>query len=319
MTSSAPAKAELGQRVLLGISFKVIGVTIFLIMGALIKTANDIPTGQTVFFRSLFAIIPIAILLAMRGELLQGFKTHQPVKHLLRAIIGVGAMSCMFLALRHLSLADATAIQYATPIIIVVLSALIFKEQVRLFRSIAVLVGVVGVSIIIWPNLSFFDNNMDAGDTRSFGVIVALCGAGLAAGAQLTVRGLVRTESSATIVLYFSLAASAITLLSLPFGWILPSPGQFALLITIGFLGGIGQIFATESYRHADMSIVAPFEYSSLILSILIGYFFFAEVPTSNMIIGGLIVIAAGIAIILRERRLGLERAAARKASTPQG
>lgn len=318
MTTPTSDESKLGQNVMLGIGFKVIAVTLFLIMAAMVKSTKNIPIGELVFFRAFFAMLPIIVLLAFRGDLGRGLATQHLLSHVLRGLLGVTAMACMFLALLNLPLPDATAISYATPLMIVVLSALVFKEEVRAFRWTAVMVGFVGVLIIIWPNLSLVGGESLEG-RRTFGIIVALAGAVMAAGAQATVRKLVQTESSSTIVMYLSITASTLALFTAPFGWIWPDPLQLTLLIGVGVIGGVGQTFLTEAYRNADMSIIAPFEYSSLILSVLIGYFIFAEPPTLHMLVGGAVTISAGIAIILRERHLGLERAAARKASTPHG
>ena len=108
-------------------------------------------------------------------------------------------------------------------------------------------------------------------------------------------------------------------LLSLPFGWTLPGPGVAALLVASGLFGGVGQILLTTSYRHAPTSVIAPFEYASMLLALGIGYFVFAEVPTLQMLAGAALIVAAGLFIIWRERSLGLRRAAARRAMTPQG
>ena len=105
----------------------------------------------------------------------------------------------------------------------------------------------------------------------------------------------------------------------MPFGWVVPSPTETATLVAAGLLGGLGQILLTSSYRFADASVVAPFDYASMIFALLIGYFVFAEVPTWTMLGGAALVISAGILIIWRERRLGLERSRGRKAMTPQG
>jgi drug/metabolite transporter (DMT)-like permease len=108
-----------------------------------------------------------------------------------------------------------------------------------------------------------------------------------------------------------------LSLLTLPFGWVWPTPQQAALLVGAGFFGGIGQLLMTSSYRHADMSVIAPFEYVSLILTIILGYFIFSDVPTLTMILGAIIIVGSGIAVILREHRLGLDRARAKEANTP--
>ena len=124
-------------------------------------------------------------------------------------------------------------------------------------------------------------------------------------------------ERSATIVLYFSVSSSVVGLCTIPFGWVVPSPQAALLLIAAGLIGGVAQILLTSAYRFADASIIAPFEYSSMLLALLVGYFAFSEVPTMMMLSGAGLVILAGGLIIWRERKLGLERAAQRKAMTP--
>jgi len=149
--------------------------------------------------------------------------------------------------------------------------------------------------------------------------MLVLGGAIFAALAQVFVRKLVMTENTSAIVFWFSLTATLLSLVTLPFGWVIPTGFEAAILIGAGLLGGIGQILLTSSYREADASLVAPFDYASMLFALLIGYFVFAEVPTWTMLGGAALVIAAGILIIWRERKLGLERSKGRKAMTPQG
>jgi drug/metabolite transporter (DMT)-like permease len=146
-----------------------------------------------------------------------------------------------------------------------------------------------------------------------------LCGATFAALAQVFVRRLVQTEKTPAIVFYFSVTASCLSLLTLPFGWVVPTAPEVGLLICAGLLGGVGQIFLTSSYRLADASVIAPFDYSSMILALIIGYFVFGEMPTLVMLLGAGLIVIAGILIIWRERKLGLERNQQRKVMTPQG
>lgn len=316
-TGSARTRIGLGDNAMLGIALKVISVTVFIFMQSGAKSLNHIFVGELVFFRSLFAVLPILVIMQWRGELKASLKTQRFGGHLIRTAFGTLGMTALFLALYNLPLPEATTLTYAIPLIIVVLSALILKEPVRAFRWTAVGVGAVGVLIVAWPRLSLFTSGAALTSGETFGVICAMVGACLAAGAMLSTRSLVATERSGTIVLYYSSLASILALLTLPFGWVMPSPFELAMLIGIGVLGGIGQILLTESYRHADMSVIAPFEYSSLLFAIVIGYFAFGETPTIYTLIGGLIVIAAGIAIILRERHLGLKRRDEARAVTP--
>lgn len=317
LPQSAPPVLQ--GRALLGIGFKVISVAVFLAMSTLLKSTNGVPAGELVFFRSLFAIIPIVAFLAWRGELGVGWRTQRPLGHLWRGVIGVCGQGLGFFALTQLPLAEAVAINYTLPLLTVITGVLFLGEKVRLYRWSAVVVGLIGMTIIIWPRLTVFSGLAANGQNPSLGALAALVSCCFAAVAFLQIRRLVSTERSATIVLYYSITCSILALLTLPFGWVWPSPSEAALLIGAGICGGIGQVTLTESFRHAEMSVVAPFEYLSLIFSIAVGYTLFGDVPTPTMIVGSLILVLAGIFIIYREHQLGLERTKARATLPPQG
>ena len=298
------------------IIFKVLSVLLFVVMAGIIKSVSGlVPPGQSVFFRSLFAIPVIVVWLAMRKELRIGFKTQNPMNHVWRGVIGTSAMAMTFGALGLLPLPEMTAIGYAMPIVVVVFAAMFLNEPVRLFRLMTVAVGLVGVMIIMAPRLSVDVIDM----SETLGAVLALGSAVTAALAQVFIRKLTKTETTSSIVFWFSVTATGLSLLTIYWGWVVPTPKEAALLVLAGIIGGVGQILLTSSYRLADASFVAPFEYSSMLFSIAIGVAFFDEVPTSTTLIGASVVIFAGILIIWRERQLGLERTKTRKAMSPQG
>ncbi|WEJ32592.1 DMT family transporter [Devosia sp. SD17-2] len=300
-----------------GIILKIVSVCCFVVMATMLKATQTIPPGEMVFFRAFFAMLPVLAYLAWKRRLSHAFQTKRPLGHIVRGLVGVASMGLGFFALTRLPLPEATAITYATPLLIVIFSAVLLNERVHIFRWTAVLFGLVGVVIILWPRLTVFSGGDALGNAEAVGAIGALMAAILSAFAVLQVRNLVQTERTETIVTYFFLSASFLALLTLPFGWVMPTPQQAALLIGAGFFGGIGQLLMTSCYRYADMSVIAPFEYVSLILTIIIGFIIFADVPTVTMLIGSLIIVCSGIAVILRERRLGLDRTKAREATTP--
>ena len=298
-----------------GIAFKLISVTIFVTMSALIKVAaTEVPPGEAAFFRSFFAIPVILVWLAATGHLHDGLTTRQPLSHLWRGLVGTMAMVLGFAGLGLLPLPEVTAIGYASPLLVVILAAMFLGEKVGLFRLSAVALGLVGVLIVLSPRLSTLGEAVDVRQT--LGAVLVLGGAFFGALAAVFVRKMVQVESTAAIVFYFSVTAATLSLISLPWGWVWPSPWIVVALVMAGLLGGVGQIFMTLSYRHADASVIAPFEYASMLLSLLIGYFAFGEVPTLVMIGGASLVILAGVIIILRERHLGLERQRQREAGT---
>jgi len=171
--------------------------------------------------------------------------------------------------------------------------------------------------IVLSPRLQI--NASAVSHAETLGAIIVLMGATCAALAQVFVRKLVQTERTSAIVFWFSITASCLALFTLPWGWVWPSATEAVLLVSAGLFGGLGQILLTSSYREADASLIAPFEYTSMLLALIVGYAIFDEVPSLTMIAGAAIVILAGVLIILRERHLGLERARQRKAMTPQG
>lgn len=305
-SSNQPAEINrLGHNPILGIGLKVASVTIFVIMSTLIKSTDGIPLGQLIFFRSFFAMLAVLFYFAWRGQFSGVFYTRQGMSHFWRGMVGVAAMTLSFLALTLLPLPEAIALNYASPLIAVVLSAVILRETVRLYRWTAVLVGLIGVLIIIWPRMTLFTQG-NVGYSEAIGALAALGGATLAAFAMTLVRHLVQTERTPTIVIYFSLSASVISLFSLPLGWVMPSWQQASMLIGAGVAGGIAQILLTECYRHAPMSTIAPFEYTSLLLGLGIGFTLFGDIPTFEMLLGSAIVMAAGGYIIYREHQLSV-------------
>ena len=303
---------------LTGIAFKVVSVVAFIGMTSLIKASGQVPAGQIVFFRSFFAMPPILLFLAYRRELRTALHTKRPFNHFARGVVGVVSMGLGFFALTRLPLPEAITLNYAQPLLFVVFSAIFLGETVRAYRWTAVVVGLVGVMIVSWPKLTLFGGSAALASEELMGVSAALGAAAVSAVAMLLIRSLVHTERTATIVLWFSLTASVLSLLSIPFGWERLGWQQAALLVGAGVCGGLGQILMTEAYRHAEASTVAPFEYASLMLGVAIGYFVFSEIPTIHVVVGGAIIVAAGIFIIWRERQLGLQRAAAKKAAQPQ-
>ncbi len=306
------------MRPLRGIALKVASVMVFIVMASLIKsTAQHVPAGQAVFFRSLFAIPVIVVWLGWRKELRTGLKTVQPLGHVWRGVVGTMAMGLGFAGLGYLPLPEVTAIGYAAPLLTVVFAAMFLGEEVRAFRISAVVLGMVGVMIVLAPRLSLTPGT--AGVAEALGAMLVLGGAVFAALAQVFVRKLVNTEQTSAIVFWFSITATVLSLVTLPFGWVWPTVGEAAILVSAGLLGGLGQILLTSSYREADASLVAPFDYASMIFALGIGYFVFNEVPTGPMLSGAALIVTAGILIIWRERKLGLERAKQRKAMTPQG
>ena len=302
-----------------GIILKLCSVAVFMTMASLIKAASDtVPPGEAVFFRSAFAVPVILIwLIATRG-LKSGLATRNPLGHFWRGLMGTVAMGFGFAGLGLLPLPEVTAIGYAAPLLTVIFAAMFLGENVRFFRIFAVALGLAGVLVILSPRLTALSAG-ELGATEALGAIVVLVGAVFAALAQVFVRRLVAEEKVSAIVFYFSVNSALLSLISLPFGWTVPDSTTAAMLVAAGLFGGLGQVLLTSSYRHADASVIAPFEYASMLLALGVGYVVFDEVPTRIVLAGAALVVSAGILIIWREHHLGLQRDRQRRAMTPQG
>jgi drug/metabolite transporter (DMT)-like permease len=308
---------------LTGILFKIASAFCFTVMAALIRwIGEDVPSGEIVFARSAFALVPILIWLAVQGQL-SDVKTSRPGGHFIRSSVGVAAMFCMFSGLARIPLPDATMIHYASPLITVALAAIVLGEPLRVPRLVAVLLGLAGVAVMFWPHL--VDGRMQraiaSGEGEGMraleGALFALGGAFFTACAMIQIRRLVQTETTASVVFFFTIFSSLFSLATLPFGWVWPAPSTAAALVAIGFLGGVGQIFLTSGYRYAEASVIAPFEYTTLIWALSIGWLAFGDLPGWFGLAGGLVVILSGIIVIRDERRRGIERARAQKVAQP--
>src|SRR5690349_18182619 len=258
----------------------------------------DYPTGELVFFRSAFALVPLLVWLRWQGDLINAVRTDNLRGHLLRGLIGSCGMFTGFAALSYLPLHDAIAIGYASPLIAVILAALLLKETVRAYRWTAVGIGFVGVLIMLSPylNVGTFGGDLNAGPT--LGAMLAFAGAFCSAGAMIQVRRLTETEKTGAIVFYFFIMASGLSLCTIALGWRMPNGQDLALFILIGILGGVGQILVTQSYRYADTSVIAPFEYTTMIWALLFGWFLFDDLPTLTVLTGAAIVAATGLFIV---------------------
>lgn len=294
---------------LIGVGLKILSALAFTVMSAGIKwVGSDYPTGQIVFFRSFFALVPLLVWLALRGDLVASVRTDDLRGHILRGLMGSCAMFSGFVAVSYLPLSDSVVIGYLSPLVTVVLAALFLGETVRVYRWTAVAAGFVGVVIMVSPHLGAAGLASGAGGT-TIGVAFGVLGACCAAVATVQVRRLTARESTGAIVLYFTLLTTALGAATILLGWKVPSPAQFGILVGIGILGGIGQILMTQSYRHADASLIAPFDYTTMIWAFLLGWLLFGQLPGTAVVVGGTVVAGAGLFVIWREHRLGLARA----------
>jgi drug/metabolite transporter (DMT)-like permease len=292
------------------IGLKLLSALLFAVMSALIRKLSDVtPIGQLVFFRSAFAIPPVLIIYALRGELMGAVRTNRIFGQFGRGALSVCGMFSNFASLARIPLADAIAIQFASPLFTVALAAIILKERVRLYRWTAVAVGFIGVIVMLVPQFDVGRYAAVGASTvaaigATFAVISALCNAGTV----IQTRRLAQSETTSSIVFYFSLVTAFAGAVTLPFDWYTPTMAELVQLVMLGLLGGIAHIFLTESYRYATASMIAPFDYTSMLWALVLGYVMFGELPSTLVYVGAVIVAAAGLFVIWRERSIGMRR-----------
>jgi len=299
-------------RLVKAVLLKALSALLFALLSACVRYLGEqaVPLGEIVFFRAALAIVPVLLIDAWRRELADVMRTNRPFGHLGRGTISMCGMFLNFAALARLPLVDATAISFAAPLITVAFAAWFLGERVRIYRWSAVAVGFAGIIVMLWPYLNFaqYSAGGSATTAATIGVICGLLAAFTNAGSVIQTRRLTDTETTSSIVFYFSLYCALAGLATLPFGWIWPNGMQLAVLIGAGVIGGLAHIVLTTSYRYAPASLVAPLDYTTMIWAFVFGYFLFEELPTIYVFVGGAIVAASGIFVVWRERQLGLRR-----------
>lgn len=285
----------------LGIALKLGATLAFSVMYATIKLAGHIPVGEVIFFRAFFALVPLFAFSVYTVGPVAVVKTAHPFLHIARSMAGVSSMFLNFTALMMLPLADITAFGFVMPIFAVILAALFLRERVGPYRWSAVAMGFAGVLVMLSPHGGIASI---AAHGFSTGAGLALGGALLSAVVVILIRQMHATERGETIVFYFMATCAAVGALTMLWDSAALSPMQATWLVLCGVLGGIGQICMTFSYRYAEPSLLAPFDYSAMIWAVALGYAVFAEVPEPLVMAGAALVIAAGLFIVWRERQL---------------
>jgi drug/metabolite transporter (DMT)-like permease len=258
---------------------------------------GGVPLIQLVFFRSILALPVLAPLLWRAGGF-AALATRRPMGHVWRGVFGLLGMLSAFYGFGVLPLATVTALGFTMPLFLTLLAAPLLGERVGLARGLAVAVGFVGVLLMVRPWAD--------GGAALVPVLIVLGGALAWALAMITIRQLgAAGESGVTIVLWFSLGCSVVTFLACLPGWVWPTPGQWVLLVAIGVLSALAQLLMTEAYRAAETTLVAPFEYSGIVWTTLLGASIWAEAPDGWDALGILILVGCGLFIWHRETRRG--------------
>ena len=268
-----------------------ISICAFSIMDLIVKWSDNYPVGQVLFFRGLFGMIPIFFLIP-KERYFDFYKTNRSILHFKRCFAGLISIVAIFIALRELPLATVVSITFAAPIFTTILSIFFLSEKVGFYRWMAVLVGFIGIIIISEPGYSSLNLYY------IYPIIFCL---GLSYVA-IAIRQLSSTEPVWLIGLYFSFLIMIMSFFSLTkHEWILPNLKDLFLLSMVGILGGLANLWLTQSYKFSEVSLVTPLKYLALVFGIIFGYLIWDEVPTIKTLIGAGLVIISSIIIFRRE------------------
>jgi drug/metabolite transporter (DMT)-like permease len=231
------------------------------------------------------------------------FRSARPGLQVLRGLGVIGSSLLFTFSLRYLPVADATAIFFVSPILIMALSILFLNESVGWRRWTAAAVGLIGVMIVIRPGTGAF---------QAAALLPLLGAASWSAGAIVT-RKMGGSDHALTTLVYSALVGSLVLSATLPFAWVTPDWSEVTLGVGAGILFTIGQWFVVMAYRQGNASAIAPFSYIQLIWAGALGYLIFGAVPDAGTITGACIIAASGLYTAYRERVRAMQKAFVRR------
>ena len=267
-----------------------ISVCAFSIMDLIVKWSENYPVGEVLFFRGFCGLIPLFFLIP-KERYFNFYKTNRPLLHFKRCAAGLFAIVAIFIALRELPLATVVSITFASPIFTTIFSIFLLSEKVGLYRWLAVLVGFIGIIVISEPGFSSMN-------IYYFYPIIFCLGLSYVA---IAIKQLSVSEPVWLISFYFSISIMILSFFTIPQGWLLPSIKDLFLLSLLGILGGLANLWLTQSYKFSDVSLVTPLKYLALVFAIIFGYLIWDEIPTLRTLIGSLLVIISSVIIFRRE------------------
>ena len=267
-----------------------LSVCAFSVMDIIVKWSEDYPLGQVLFFRGFFGIVFYFFVIPPERRK-NFYYTKRAGLHFLRCIFGLIALVAIFTALRNLPLATVVSISFAAPIFTTIFSIFLLNEKVGFYRWLAVIVGFIGIIVIAEPGFSSLNIYY------LYPIIFCL---GLSYVA-IAIRQLSTSEPVWLISLYFSVAITLLSFLTIPYGWVMPSLNDLAILSLVGIFGGVANLWLSQSYKYSEVSLVTPLKYLALVFAIIFGYFIWGEVPTIKTLLGAALVIISSIIIFSRE------------------
>ena len=277
---------------LLGILLMTLGMFCLSINDITYKNLTmNFPVWEAVFFRALSGSIISLFMVYHTG--ISSIKTKKPVRHFVRAFSAVGCVVLYIFGIKYLLLSENIAIAHSAPIIAALLALPILGEKIGIHRIVAIVIGFIGVLIIVKPGTDLFQLKS----------LLPIGSALFMASVYLSTRSLMDTESSTSIVFYYSFALLFTSVIFFPSDFIIPDAFNLTLALSLGIMGSLGHYFMSQAAKNADVAVTSPFEYTSFVFVGVMGYIFFNEIPSNSVVLGGMLIIISGIYVAYRERK----------------
>ena len=273
-------------RPLMGILFMCLASTFFPLMNGLVKLMSQRYSSEQVVWARTFGhlILVLLVLLPRYGTGI--VKTQRPGLQILRSCMLLASTMLYFTAIKFISIAQASAISFLTPLLVMVLAGPMLKEKITPARAMGVVVGFIGVLVVVRPGSAVFQPAALLIVANSFCYAIY----------QLLTRRVAGTDRPETSVVYSALVGSVLMSLVVPFSWTTPTGLVDCLLLgSLGALGALGHYCLARAMTYAPANFVSPFSYWQMVGSVAVGYLMFAEFPDLFTWLGTALIIAAGL------------------------
>lgn len=266
----------------------------FAVVDALAKSITaHYPANEITFFRMLFGLGPALLLAARAGQGPRLLRTRHWRAHLERAVALMASLAFFFAGLRYVPLSEAVALAYTETLFLVVLSPLLLKAALRRRDLLAAVCGFIGIVLVVRP---------DGASSNLAGALLILLSAVFGALSVIQIKRIGARENASLIVLYSTLIGTVVMGFSLRFAWRTPSLEHLGILVLLGVAAGTGQLLMTSAFRHGELGVLAPFNYTSIVWATLFGYVLWGESIGLLSLLGIILIVGSSVAVAFRRK-----------------
>ncbi|MDC7124604.1 MAG: DMT family transporter [Spirochaetales bacterium] len=275
----------------------IISSLCFAFMSASVKQAGSLSFIQKVLFRNMvmvIAVLPVLLKKSVKAgnQVLIGKPENRP-KLVMRSLFGFFGVLCYFVSIERLNLGDSAMLNKMSSFFVIILSAIFIGDKIKFYHIPALIAAFAGTLLIIKPGF----------DVSPLPAVIGLTGALLAAGAYTSIASLKGQEDSLTIILWFSVISTVISLVPAIIMWQQPTGLEFIALIGTGVFAAGGQYFLTKAYSYGKAGEISIYNYTQVFFSVLISFIVWNDIPDALSITGSILIIAAAVGLYLKGRK----------------